>query len=178
MERARSGPLRVLFVGQLTQRKGIAYLFDALQDLDPTQYKLTLVGPVIGSGRWLNRFEGRYQHVLGMRRIDMPDVYRDHDVLVLPSLVEGSALVVGEAMASGLPVVVTPNAGSDAVRDGIDGFIVPVRNPEAIASRLELLHNDGSRLAAMGVAARRRAEEFTWSSFQDGIRKLIQERAS
>lgn len=169
----REGPLRVLFAGQISQRKGVAYLLDAMKQLDPDQYALTLAGSIIGSGAGVHAYNDLYTQVSGTRPQDMPQVYRDADVLVLPSLLEGSALVVLEAMASGIPVIVTPNAGADAVRDGIDGYVVPVRSPEAIADRLQRLHNDPALRQKMGAAARSRALEFTWQSFHRGIRSVL-----
>ena len=164
-----TGPLHVLFAGTLTQRKGIAYLLDAMRLLDPTRFDLTLVGPVLGSGAGLRPYEGLFRHRNSVRPQDMPEVYRAADVLVLPSLLEGSALVVLEAMASGLPVIVTENAGADAVRDGVEGFVVPVRSPEAIAARLEDLASPGLR-RRMGAAARFRSLEFTWQAFHRSFR--------
>ena len=165
-----AGPLRVLFAGTLTQRKGVGYLLDAMRLLDPARFKLTLVGPVLGSGAGLRPYEGLFEHKSGVRPQDMPGVYRAADVLVLPSLLEGSALVVLEAMASGLPVIVTENAGADAVREGVDGFVVPVRSPEAIAARLEDLASPDLR-RRMGQAARSRSLGLTWESFHREFRR-------
>jgi glycosyltransferase involved in cell wall biosynthesis len=75
-------------------------------------------------------------------------------VLVLPSIEEGLALVQAQAMACGCPVIATPHAGAvDLFADGREGFIVPVRDPEAIADRLARLHGDPELRAAMGEAA-------------------------
>jgi glycosyltransferase involved in cell wall biosynthesis len=167
-----TGKLRVLFAGQLTQRKGIAYLLEAMGELDPSRFELTLVGPVIGSGRGLAKYEGSFVH-RSARPQEMPGVYQAADVLVLPSIAEGSANVVLEAMACGLPVIVTPNAGANAVTDGVEGFIVPIRSPEAVASRLELLATDRELCARMGNAARNRSAEFQWSTFRESLRDTL-----
>jgi starch synthase len=171
--RQGSGPLRVLFAGQLTQRKGIAYLLEAMELLDPAAFELTLVGPVVGSGRGLRRYESSFRHLVGVRPQDMPIIYRQADVLVLPSLVEGSAVVVLEAMACGLPVIVTPNVGADAVSDGVDGFVVPIRAPEAIAARLELLASDPDLRFRLGRAALARSASLDWSAFRNRIGELV-----
>lgn len=169
----RSGRrLRVLFAGQISQRKGIGYALDAIRLLDPDRFELTLVGPVVGSGSGLCRYESLFEHA-SVRPDEMPDVYRRADVLVLPSLVEGSALVVLEAMASGLPVVVTDNVGADAVRDGVEGFVVPIRSPEAIASRLEDLERDTDLCDQIGERARRRALGFGWTTFHERFRAVV-----
>lgn len=169
------GPLRVLFAGHLSQRKGVADLLDALRLLDPDRYSLTLVGMVIGSGRGLAAHAGRFRHIGGVRPQEMPAIYRAADVLVLPSLYEGSALVVLEAMASGLPVIVTPNAGANAVRDGVDGFVVPVRAPAEIARRLAELEHDREHARQMGAVARERSLAFDWRVFRERFRALLLE---
>lgn len=172
-DKSRCSRLRVLFAGSLTQRKGIAYVLEALELLDPTRFELTLVGPLVGRGIGLSRHEGRFRHLKGVRPKDMPSVYRVADVLVLPSLAEGSALVVLEAMASGLPVVVTPNVGADRVRDGVEGFVVPIRAPAEIAARLELLAGDLELRTRMGAAGRARVIGSDWSSFRRTFHELL-----
>jgi starch synthase len=137
--------------------------------LDPSRFELTVAGSVPGSGTGLRWYEGSFRHLRGVRPRDMPAVYRAADVLVLPSLLEGSALVVLEAMASGLPVIVTENTGADAVRDGVEGFVVPARSPEAIAARIEELASPELR-RRMGGAARARALAFGWDAFHRAFR--------
>lgn len=93
---------------------------------------------------------------------------RDHfvwaDVFLLPTLCEGSAMSVYEALSAGLPVVTTSNAGS-VVRHGIDGFIVPASDGEAIAEALETLERDPDLLAEMACCAAQRAADFTIESY-------------
>jgi starch synthase len=170
----RAGPLRVLFVGQLTQRKGIAYLLDALRLLDPARFELTLAGRVVGAGAWLADAKAPFRHLGDVRPSELPALYRASDVLVLPSLAEGSAVAVLEAMASGLPVVVTANTGVDYVRDGREGFVVPTRSPEAIAERLEHLAADTAARSGMGAAARDAALRRDWSAFRSRFRALVE----
>jgi glycosyltransferase involved in cell wall biosynthesis len=93
------------------------------------------------------------------------------DVLVLPSLVEGFAHVILEAMACGVPVVTTHHTcAPDVMVDGEHGFIVPVGDAGAIADRIAWGLDHRSDLAGMGVAASRQASEFTWARFRQGIR--------
>jgi glycosyltransferase involved in cell wall biosynthesis len=90
--------------------------------------------------------------------------YAQADVLLLPSISEGSATVCYEALASGLPVVTTANAGS-VVRDGVDGFVVPIRDPAALADRISLLSRDRQRLEEMSRQATQTAEQYTWNCY-------------
>jgi len=105
-----------------------------------------------------------------------PVPYHEFSVLVLPSVCDQFPQVVPEAMAAGLPVIVSENTGSaDCVREGTDGFVVPVANPEAIAARLETLYRDRARLAEMGRAARERAAEYSYDAYRKNYVRLITE---
>jgi glycosyltransferase involved in cell wall biosynthesis len=153
---------RIVFVGQITQRKGISYLVEAFRRASIPRSELVLVGRPIGSADPWARIPG-VRHIPLMPRTQLPAVYANADVYVLPSLVEGFGLTALEAMASGLPVVLSEHTfGSDIVTDGVDGYVVPIRDPESIAERLRLLAADPDRRREMGRAARSRAEEHPW----------------
>jgi glycosyltransferase involved in cell wall biosynthesis len=96
------------------------------------------------------------------------------DVLVLPSIVEGRALVQQEAMACGLPLIVTRNAGGeDLVIEGETGFVVPAGAPEAIAQRIEWFLQNRDKLPGMREAARLKAAKLTWVAYGDQILHAI-----
>jgi len=91
---------------------------------------------------------------------------RSCDVLVLPSIVEGRALVQQEAMACGLPLIVTRNAGGeDLIVEGETGFLVPAGSPVAIAEKIEWFLENRGKLPGMGEAARAKAAELTWPAY-------------
>jgi glycosyltransferase involved in cell wall biosynthesis len=97
----------------------------------------------------------------GVRR-----AYADASVLVLPAIEDGFPLVVLEAMASGRPVIVSENTGSkDAVREGVDGFVVPIRSPDAIAEKLQWLLDHPAERREMGRSAREQAERLPWERY-------------
>ena len=156
---------RILFVGQITQRKGITYLFHAYDKVKGPGTELALAGRLVGGEPAYRPYRHLFRHVEDMANAFLPDFYRSGDVLVLPTLIEGMGLVVLEAMACGLPVIVSPNGPGDIVRDGIDGFVVPVRDVDAIAEKLELLRADENLRQQMGIAARQRALEFSWDRY-------------
>ena len=119
-------PLQVLFVGLLAQHKGIGYLLDAIDRLG-SQVELTLVGRRFHANPRVDEACRRWRWFETLPHSEVLDLMMEADVLVLPSLSEGFGLVVTEALACGLPVIVTPNVGaSDLVRDGREGFVVPV----------------------------------------------------
>jgi glycosyltransferase involved in cell wall biosynthesis len=93
-------------------------------------------------------------------------------VFVYPSLHEGSAIATYEALASGLPVITTANSGS-VVRDSSEGFIVPIRDVEALKEKILLLYGDRQLREEMGRNARKRAEDFTWSAYRRRLGVLL-----
>jgi glycosyltransferase involved in cell wall biosynthesis len=169
----RGAPFRVLFVGQITQRKGLSYLIRAFEQADLPDAELTLVGAICGSASpWIGTRAVR--HKAHVPRWELPMVYAEADVYVLPSIIEGFPLTALEAMASGLPVIVSENTfGSDVITDGIDGYVVPIRDSEAIADRLRYLHDHPSERSRIGAAARRRAEHFSWKRYGQQVVDLV-----
>ena len=160
-------PFRCLFVGQLHLLKGFPYLLEAWERLRLPRAELLLRG---GTGdrftrrlvaRWRAHLDFTVEATYGL----VP--YEDFSVLVLPSLTDGFGLVVLEAMAAGLPVVVTERVGAaECVRDGRDGFVVPPADAERLAEAIEVLYRDADRRAAMGRAARARAAEYSFEAFR------------
>jgi glycosyltransferase involved in cell wall biosynthesis len=90
------------------------------------------------------------------------------DVFVLPSLAEGSAETTYEALACGVPVVTTLEAGS-VVRDGVDGWIVPSRDPDALANAIAEIVGDRQKRERMSRAARERARDYTWERYGERL---------
>lgn len=167
---------RLLFVGQIGQRKGISYLLEAARRLHGLGITLTLVGKIQGDGKALAPYRGVFRHSPHIPQTELRQTYRESDVFVFPTLVEGLPLVVLEAMSSGLPVITTPNGLSDIVRDGTDGFLVPPRDVDAIINRIQLLKSDPQLRAEMGRNARCRALDFSWDVYRQRAVKCITER--
>lgn len=164
-----AGKLRVLFVGLLSQRKGISYLLEAMEDLK-THAVLTLIGRTLALTPPLERALKKHRWIASLPHPEVLEEMRRHDVLVFPSLFEGFGLVILEALSQGLPVITTPHtAGPDVLTDGKDGFIVPIRSAGAIAEKLELLVRDRGRLEAMRHAARGAAARFTWEAYGKAV---------
>ncbi|MFM7345309.1 MAG: glycosyltransferase family 4 protein [Tagaea sp.] len=162
--RIPDGKFRVLFVGGLSQRKGIKYLLEAAKRAEIPGLELVCVGKLAGSESAFAPYAGVFRHVRHVPFHEVHALFQTADVFAYPSLHEGSAFASYEALASGLPVVCTPNTGS-VVREGVEGFLVPPRDIDALVERLRLLHRDPDLRARMAIAARARAEEFTWAHY-------------
>jgi glycosyltransferase involved in cell wall biosynthesis len=175
-ERPAGSPLRVLFAGALTQRKGLADLFAALQLLNRHDVELVVMGsPIAPMEFYFSQFS-RFTYEPPRPHADVLRLMRSCDVLVLPSIVEGRALVIQEAMSQGLPVIITPNAGADdLIIEGMTGFLVPIRAPEIIAERIAWLAGHRSDARAMGLQAQAKAATYTWEQYGETITNKIQQ---
>jgi glycosyltransferase involved in cell wall biosynthesis len=152
-------------------RKGTHYLLQALTELNLPNSELVLIGtpdPVVE--RFLAEYPGRLVRVRGVPQTELYRYYSNSSVYALPSIEEGLAMAQLEAMACSVPILCSTNTGGeDVVRDGVDGFVVPVRDVAALKERLVTLHSDEDRRRAMGLSAGRRAAEFTWDRYGEEI---------
>jgi glycosyltransferase involved in cell wall biosynthesis len=161
--RKQTQGLRVLFVGEAGLRKGLPYLLAAFDALETTA-ELRLVGPV--DRRLVRKLGGLPDGVktVGVKTgAELEAEFRDADVFVLPSVEDGYGVVTTEAMAAGLPAIVSTNCGSaDAVRDGENGYVVPARDAKALRDRLDALLADAELRRRMGEAAAASVQGWSW----------------
>jgi glycosyltransferase involved in cell wall biosynthesis len=153
-----------LFAGGITQRKGILYLLEAWRRIRQPDWTLQLVGPLPCN---LGPLTSLLDHVEVLGKVahgEMPTKMATADVFVFPSLFEGSAVVTYEALASGLPSIVTTAAGS-VVRHGVDGFCISPANVNELAHRMAQLGNSPQLRASMSTAARTQALAFGWERY-------------
>ena len=175
---ATDQPLRVLFAGTLSQRKGLADLFQATKVLGSKKIELVVMGSLLRPLNWYRQF-AEFTYEPPRPHHEVLQLMKTCDLLVLPSIVEGRALVQQEAMACGLPVIATRNAGADdLIIDGDTGFLVPIRSPDALADRIAWCASNRNALSGMGIAAQTRARALTWAGYGEkivtAVRELIQ----
>jgi glycosyltransferase involved in cell wall biosynthesis len=166
-------PLRLLFVGTLSQRKGVKYLLEALELLPQGVVELALCGRAVDD---LALFRDRSQVRVYPSISDqgLLGAYRNADVFVFPSLAEGFGHVLLEAMASGLPIISTDRtAAPDLIRHGEEGFLVEAGSSSDLAVHIEKFLKRPDLVPSMGAAARRRAELFTWNRFRRGVIEFV-----
>lgn len=168
-------PGRVLFVGTAELRKGIHYFARAAELLQARgrDYEFRVAGNV--SEQVASRPECRQLTFLGrVSRREIQREYRRADIFVLPTLAEGSSESTYEALAMGLPTVTTRAAGGVA-RDGLDGWIVPERDPVALAMRIEEVVEDRNLRDRMSKAARDRAADYTHEKYGERLIRALRQ---
>lgn len=171
-----SDTFEVLFVGGVGFRKGVPYLLDAFARFSHPKKQLRLIGQVQDQIKpYLEKAPLDRVEILGaVPQAELTGIMSRSHVLVLPSIEEGLALVQGQAMACGCPIISSTNTGgSDLFTPGVEGFEVPVRSPEAIVKRLEQLAGDPALRETMSHAALTRVRSLNgWSEYAQNCLSL------
>jgi glycosyltransferase involved in cell wall biosynthesis len=169
-----SGPLRVLFAGSMSQRKGLADVFSAFKLLRRSDVELVVMGSPAASMDFYRRQYNDFHYEIPRPHNDVLNLMRTCHVFVLPSIVEGRALVQQEAMLCGLPIIVTANAGGeDLVEEGKTGYLVPIQSPEFLAEKISWFADHRNEIQAMGRCAQERALQVTWDRYRKKILSVI-----
>ncbi len=169
---------RVLFVGAISLQKGVQYLLEAFSRLNLPDAELVLAGGKFPDSRtFLPKYKGLYRHIPFVAQPELAAIYNSASVFVLPSLQDGFGMVVYEAAACGLPVIITENVGA-AIRDHQDGYIVPIRDPDALADRLLRLYRDQELRRDMGRSACEYVQQFTWEAYHQQVIHLYDDLAT
>lgn len=167
-------PVRLLFVGGLSQRKGIADLFAAVKNIGK-QVELTVVGRKTSEDcPALDAALKEHHWIPSLAHDEILQLMREHDVFVFPSLFEGFGLVITEAMSQGTPVITTDRtAGPDLITDGQDGWIIEAGSTPALQSAIEKLVSDPETIIAAGKAAMERAKQRPWEVYGSELTAAI-----
>ena len=164
----------ILYVGSISVRKGIRYLIEAFNMIDNQNKKLVLVGPNTNDGSLNGLHIGSNVVFTGpLKGEALENAYKSADVFCLPSIEEGLALVLGEAISYGLPIIATCNTGADDIMaNGKEGFIIPIRDSKAIADKLQILANSPDLLRQMRNNSYTKSKEF--NGWKDTEKTLIE----
>lgn len=186
-QRARQGrPLRVLFAGSMSQRKGLADLMSAMTTFSRDRVELVVLGSPQADQAFYDRQCPGFRWESTRPHAEVLELMRSCDLFCLPSIVEGRALVIQEAMSQGLPVIVTPNTGADDLVTfdadaspesgletadqtrygrGTTGFVVPIARADCIAEAIDWCLGHRDDLLAMAEAARIASASYTWHAY-------------
>lgn len=171
------GVFTVLSVGTHDLRKGTPYLLEAWRLAALPDAELHLVGPMRLSARFLRRYSGMFRHWPHVPKSELAARYAAADLLAFPTLGDGFGLVIQEAMCCATPVVTTScGGGPECITDGVNGWLVPPRNIEALVDRIRRAAADRDQLVKVGKAARTRAEQWTWQKADDALANALGSR--
>ncbi len=168
---SQTGPVRFLFVGQVGARKGIHHLLAAIRTLPSSDAQLTVAGPLDTPRKMLAPFEDRVDFLGPVARKAIPALMRAHHVLVLPSHFEGSAIVLPEAMASGLALIQSRAAGLGA--SVASGIVLERPDGAELADAMASLCADRGKLHAMRQAAQAESEGRSFAVYRKGVADLL-----
>ena len=159
--------IKLLFVGGLSQRKGISYLFNAVEGLED-KIELTVVGRGnVESCPRLKQALGKVNYIPSLSHDAVLKLMAEHDLFVFPSLFEGFGLVITEAMSQGTPVITTDRTcGPDIIENEIDGWIVEAANSSSIRKLLEIFIENPTQLHDVGKNALKKASSRPWSYYE------------
>ena len=171
----RQTPKRVnfVFVGSYTERKGIFYLMTAAKRLEDEGFDFTL--KMTGRAKFNPEMFAKY----GLKNVELHhnlsheellELLHSSDVFVFPSLCEGFAFVIIEAMSTGLPIIsTTSTAGRDMVREGIDGYTINPACVDELYEKMKYFIENPDQCPAMGKKAATMAKSITWENFEDKV---------
>lgn len=180
----RDDVFRVIQVGGVNLRKGVVTTLCAFADFKVADAQMWFVGGTLEGSEIevvaRKFYSSRVRFIKPVPQFQLNDFYQQSSVFVLASLEDGFGMVVAQAMACGLPVIVTENVGArDLVKDGVNGFVVPVGSPEAITERLRYLYEQPERCREMGEQARKTVESgYGWQNYGDRLVASIRTQVS
>nr|WP_026183026.1 glycosyltransferase family 4 protein [Methanothermococcus thermolithotrophicus] len=162
---------KVAFSGNVNSRKGIRYLVQAWKELDLNDAELNIYGRVYPEvKKYLKDAEKYNIRLHGFVNNLHEELLKNH-VYAFPSLLEGSAKSIYEALACGLPVITTANSGS-IVENGLDGFIIPTQDVEALKEKILFFYNNRNKIEEFGKRARKKAEQHTWENYGKRVNEI------
>lgn len=172
--KSTSGRLKFLFVGGLSQRKGIANLFAATEGLEK-HIELTIVGnKVVPDCEPLNKALLKHKWYPSLPHAEVLKLMCTHDVFVFPSLFEGFGLVISEAMSQGVPVITTDRtAGGDFIKHDENGWLIEAGSTEALRNQIEDLISNRSKIQEIGEEAKKTAKKRPWGVYSKEMVEVI-----
>jgi glycosyltransferase involved in cell wall biosynthesis len=172
--RDRNRPFIFLSAGTQSVRKGVHYTLEAWRRIAPRNgVELWLIGSMQLPPRLLDGLPGKVVVRPSVTKNELNEIYQQADVLVFPSLVEGFGMVITEAMANGLPVITTSHtAGPELINDGENGFIVPIRDVEALAKAMQWCLDNRDELDQVGIKAAAKAAAWQWRDYRAQLGEL------
>ena len=163
--------LKVLYVGGLSQRKGLSYMLEAFQNMED---KISF--SYIGSGNATDLIKSTFPkaNYLGtMAHEEVLKQMKNHDVLIFPTLFEGFGMVISEAMSQGMVVIASNHTALPDIADEISSVCIPIRDAKIIESTLQRLVENPSLVESMGKEALKKAKSHQWIDYEETLVKAL-----
>lgn len=162
------GPLRLLFTGNCSYRKGVHHLLAVVSEFSENEVVLSIAGGYDANSALYKRYSSccNIEFLGFVTRDILHKVYQKSDVFVLPSLAEGFAMVSLEAMSAGLPVICTTNSGcNDIIVDGKNGFVIDVSDEDQLKNKLEWFLSNKQSICQMSIEAKKAVSDHSWDDY-------------
>ena len=171
---SNSPKLKLIYTGTFTKRKGIHLLLQAVKELNLPGLELTIIGPILDGEELFEQYKGWFTYYDFLHHEEMVNYFHESDVYVFPSYLDSWAMTVIEAMACGLPVIVTENTGAkDAVVDGESGFVLKIDEKEALKEKIRFFYHQPSQIEVFGRQAVKAATNYKWENYYGQIDDFV-----
>jgi glycosyltransferase involved in cell wall biosynthesis len=167
--------LKLVYTGTFTKRKGIHLLLQTIKELNLPGLELTVIGPILDGEELLEQYKEWFTYYDFLHHEEMIKHFHESDVYVFPSYLDSWAMTVIEAMACGLPVIVTENTGAkDAVVDGQSGFVLKMDDKEALKEKIRFFYNQPAKIEVFGKEAIKAAANYQWDNYYNQISSFVE----
>ncbi len=167
-------PLKVVYFGSVSIRKGVTYLLDAMKKLPASEAKLTVIGPVEAALSGLRAKHPEVEWLASKSHAELARLLPTFDVFVLPTLEDGFGQTLVQAMACGLVPISTDRCGAaEVLEQGVDGFVVPAGSSGAIASILQQLAQDPEKFYGLRSKVIAKARSLDWRRYEVAIQEWM-----
>jgi glycosyltransferase involved in cell wall biosynthesis len=173
--RIRAGePLRVLFTGTASYRKGVVDLVQIIRRLNDASFRFRLMCDIHPeAARLVDGIRNLAEVLPRQPQLELPRWYSWADVFLFPTIEDGYAVVLAQAQANALPILTTTNcSGPDIVRQDVTGWMLPIRDPEAFIERLQWCDANRDDLAGMIERIHHEFRPFDWNDVAAAFEKL------
>lgn len=176
----KDSKFRIIYTGSLSVRKGILYLLEAFSQLNLNNSELILIGDIENNlKKKINKFldSEKIIYYQAKKQSELSNFYLNSDLFITCSIEEGLAMVQMQAMASGLAVICTENSGGkELIKEGHEGYILPIRNIEILKDKILYLYNNKELLREMGKNSQDKASNyFSWNKYGSGVIQIYKE---
>ena len=168
--------IKFLYVGRIEAVKGVHHLVEVFKNINIANIELTLVGAMQGGmGSIFDNLPDNIMYIGPKRHDEMPDLYKEYDVLIAPSLWDGFSLTVFEAMASGLAIIASSNVGAATFLEGNNcGCLYEAGNKKDLKEKIEWFINNKIKIAEMGTNSTKVVKNYTWDNYNKKIKNFLE----